>query len=142
MRVHFPSTFFIGYLSRLSPCPCSRTDAPFAQCAPRLSGESKSGSCPVHTPFCTSAMTPQPTEQCVHTERLRVTSPSAASPDAASARRIMRIDNVVATAAPPAAMPVPRRKVRRSTVRPSSAPPLFCAFAPEGWACFLTSFIA
>src|SRR5688500_11225763 len=47
MRVHLPSTFFIGYLRRLSPCPCSRTEAPLAQCAPRLSGESKSGSWPV-----------------------------------------------------------------------------------------------
>ena len=53
--------------------PCSRTDAPLAQCAPRLSGESNTGSCRVHTPFSTMASTAQPTEQCVHTVRLTST---------------------------------------------------------------------
>src|SRR6187551_191285 len=38
--VHLPPTSFIGYLSRCSPCPCSRMEAPLAQCAPRLIGES------------------------------------------------------------------------------------------------------
>jgi hypothetical protein len=36
-----------------------------AQCVPRLIGLSQAGSCPVQTPFCTSACTVQPTEQCV-----------------------------------------------------------------------------
>ena len=36
-----------------------------AQCEPRLIGESQPGSWPIHTPFATSAMTVQPTEQCV-----------------------------------------------------------------------------
>src|SRR5438067_1759091 len=67
MRVHLPSTSLVGYLSRRSPCACSRTEAPLAQCAPRLNGLSKPGSCRVHTPFCTVAMTVQPTEQWVHT---------------------------------------------------------------------------
>ena len=111
---HFPPTFFIGYLRRFSPWPCSRTEAPLAQCAPRLKGESKSGSWPVHTPFCTSAITPQPTEQCVHTERLITASPSAPAAFAASARRIMRAGSPIATAVPPAAMPVRLRNVRRS----------------------------
>ena len=47
--------------------PCSRTEAPLAQCAPRLIGESNTGSWRIHTPFSTAAMTAQPTEQCVHT---------------------------------------------------------------------------
>ena len=32
--------------------PCSRIDAPFAQCEPRLIGESNTGSWRIHTPFC------------------------------------------------------------------------------------------
>ena len=77
MRFHFPPVSFIGYLRRRTPMPCSRTAAPLAQCEPRFSGESKSGSCPVHTPFWTSAMTPQPTEQCVQTlRRISVWTPS------------------------------------------------------------------
>ncbi len=44
MRFHLPSVSFIGYCTRLSPVPCSRTEAPLAQCAPRLKGEPKSGS--------------------------------------------------------------------------------------------------
>src|SRR5216110_1679463 len=51
--------------------PCSRIEAPFAQCAPRLSGESNTGSWRTQTPFCTTASIAQPTEQCVHTERFR-----------------------------------------------------------------------
>ncbi len=68
-RCHLPLTSFIGVFSRCSPCPCSRTDAPFAQCAPRLIGDSKTGFCRVHTPFSTVASTAQPTEQCVQTVR-------------------------------------------------------------------------
>src|SRR5688572_15469530 len=69
MRCHLPATSFIGYLSRCESwvIPCSRIDAPFAQCAPRLIGESNTGSCLIHTPFCTTASIAQPTEQCVHT---------------------------------------------------------------------------
>src|SRR3954469_24673824 len=67
MRCHSPSTSFIGYLVRRSPCTNSRTEAPLAQCEPRLSGLSQAGSWPTHTPFCTSAITVQPTEQCVQT---------------------------------------------------------------------------
>ena len=77
MRFHLPPVSFIGYLRRRVPIPCSRTAAPFAQCEPRFSGESKSGSCPVHTPFCTSAITPQPTEQWVQMlRRISVATPS------------------------------------------------------------------
>src|SRR5216684_2287437 len=70
-RWYLPFTSFIGYFSRCecSVIPCSRTDAPLAQCAPRLSGESNTGSWRTHTPFCTTASMAQPTEQCVHTVR-------------------------------------------------------------------------
>ncbi len=63
--VHWPFTSFIGYFRRRSPCTSSRTDAPLAQCEPRLIGESQPGSWPIHTPLATSATTVQPTEQCV-----------------------------------------------------------------------------
>src|SRR6476646_12236833 len=64
-RCHFPPASFIGYLRRRSPETSSRTAAPFAQCEPRLIGESQLGSWPTQTPFTTSAVTVQPTEQCV-----------------------------------------------------------------------------
>src|SRR6201981_1399176 len=78
---HLPLTSFIGDFSRCecSTIPCSRTDAPLAQCAPRLSGESNTGSCRIHTPLCTTASTEQPTEQCVHTVRLVSSLPAASS---------------------------------------------------------------
>ena len=41
---YLPPTSFIGLLRRNSPWPFSRTAAPLAQCAPRLIGESKTGS--------------------------------------------------------------------------------------------------
>jgi hypothetical protein len=68
---HLPLTSFIGVFSRCecSMIPCSRTDAPLAQCAPRFSGDSNTGSCRVHTPLTTIASTAQPTEQCVQTVR-------------------------------------------------------------------------
>jgi len=64
---HLPSTSLVGYFRRLSPWPCSRIAAPLAQCAPLLNGWSKAGSWPVQTPFWTSAIMPQPTEQWVQT---------------------------------------------------------------------------
>ncbi len=94
--------------------PCSRTDAPLAQCAPRLSGESNTGSCRTHTPFCTTASMAQPTEQCVHTERLTSMLPLVSA--AASALPIMLNDNCEANAPAPAATPERFRNVRRSIV--------------------------
>jgi hypothetical protein len=94
--------------------PCSRTEAPLAQCAPRLSGESNTGSCRTHTPFCTTASMAQPTEQCVHTERLTSILPADSS--AASALPIMLNGNCEANAPAPAATPERFRKVRRSIV--------------------------
>src|SRR5690349_5189201 len=76
---HLPPVSFMGYFRRCESCvmPCSRMEAPFAQCAPRLIGESKTGSCLTHTPFSTTASTAQPTEQCVHTLRLTSVLPAA-----------------------------------------------------------------
>src|ERR1700746_295112 len=76
---HLPLTSFIGDFSRCecSIMPCSRTDAPLAQCAPRFSGESNTGSCRIHTPFCTTASIEQPTEQCVQTVRLTSVCPAS-----------------------------------------------------------------
>src|SRR5687767_5520117 len=81
---HLPATSFMGYLRRCESCvmPCSRIDAPFAQCAPRLIGESNTGSCLTHTPFCTTASIAQPTEQCVQTERFTSIWPAGALSDA------------------------------------------------------------
>src|ERR1700681_1039244 len=84
---HLPLTSLTGVLSRIefSCIPWSRTDAPFAQCAPRLSGESNTGSCRVQTPFSTVASTEQPTEQWVHTVRFTSTFEIASPSFAASA---------------------------------------------------------
>src|SRR5580693_2111749 len=43
---HLPLTSFIGDFNRCESAitPCSRTEAPLAQCAPRLMGESNTGS--------------------------------------------------------------------------------------------------
>jgi hypothetical protein len=78
---HLPSTSFIGDFSRCecSTMPCSRTEAPLAQCAPRFSGESNTGSWRIQTPFCTTASIEQPTEQCVQTVRLTSTLPVSPS---------------------------------------------------------------
>src|SRR6266480_274931 len=76
---HLPLTSFIGDFSRCecATMPCSRTEAPLAQCAPRFNGESNTGSCRIHTPFCTTASIEQPTEQCVQTVRLTSVWPAS-----------------------------------------------------------------
>src|SRR4051795_3282890 len=123
-RCHSPLTSFIGYFSRRSPWTSSRTDAPLAQCEPRLIGESQAGSWPTQTPFCTSAITVQPTEQCVQTFFLiSVGAPTIFGPASA-----LRTDpsGIRPSAAPaPAARPERRRKVRRSRTpeaRPAATP--------------------
>src|SRR5436190_3310311 len=120
MRCHLPPESFIGYFRRCDSCvmPCSRTEAPLAQCAPRLSGESNTGSCRTHTPFCTTASIEQPTEQCVHTVRFTSSLPSSAL---ASARSMMLNGNCEASAAPPTPIPERLRKPRRSMVFPATA---------------------
>src|SRR5215813_12481605 len=88
-RVHWPLTSLSGYLSRRSPETSSRTDAPLAQWEPRLIGLSQLGSWPIHTPFDTSAVTVQPTEQCVQTLLRMVTCAPAAGGGPASALRTL-----------------------------------------------------
>src|SRR5260221_2557706 len=121
MRRYLPSTSFIGYFRRCecSVMPCSRMLAPLAQCAPRLIGESNTGSWRTHTPSVTTASIEQPTEQCVHTVRLISVLPvffawACASP-------MMPSGSWLAKAAAPAVIPVPFRNARRSTVFPPSA---------------------
>src|SRR5690348_11302307 len=88
IRDHWPLASFIGYLRRRSPETSSRTEAPLAQCDPRLIGESQLGSWPTQTPFTTSAVTVQPTEQCVQMF-LRMVAPDVAMDPAASALRTL-----------------------------------------------------
>src|SRR5262245_33396106 len=115
MRVHLPATSFIGYFKRRSPWACSRAAAPLAQCAPKLKGLSQPGSWPIQTPFCTSAMMVQPTEQCVHTDFLISILPPPAVGAAASAFCTRPVASAEAAARPPMARPELRKNVRRST---------------------------
>src|SRR6266436_6257007 len=123
-RCHSPLTSFIGYFRRRSPWTSSRTDAPLAQCDPRLIGLSHAGSWPTQTPFWTSAITVQPTEQCVQMFFLiSVGAPTIFGPACA-----LRTDpsGIKPSAAPaPAARPERHRKVRRSRTpeaRPAAIP--------------------
>src|ERR1051325_3517471 len=112
---HLPPSSFTGYFRRCESCvmPCSRTEAPLAQCAPRLSGESTTGSWRTQTPFCTTASMAQPTEQCVHTVRFTSSLPSSAF---ASASPIRLKGNCDATAPAPTVTPERFRNARRSIV--------------------------
>src|SRR5215469_2928185 len=114
---HLPSTSFIGDFKRCecSTMPCSRTDAPLAQCAPRLSGESNTGSWRTQTPFWTTASIEQPTEQCVHTVRLVSILPAAGS-SLASALPMTPSGSWLANAPAPATRPERFKNVRRSSV--------------------------
>ena len=119
MRLYLPFSSFIGYLRRCESAvmPCSRIEAPLAQCAPRLIGESNTGSCRTQTPFSTTASSEHPTEQCVQTVRLTST---LAAVSAASALPSMLNGSCVATAPAPTETPERLRKVRRSIVLPST----------------------
>ena len=119
MRVHLPSTSLIGYLRRRSPCTSSRVAAPLAQCEPRLIGESQPGSWPTQTPFCTSPITVQPTEQCVQMFlRMVIATPGCGPAAAASALRTLASGKAPTAARPPTARPERRRKLRRSRAPP------------------------
>src|SRR6476660_661466 len=102
-RCHFPPVSFIGYLRRRSLCTSSRTDAPLAQCEPRLIGLSQLGSWPIHTPLETSAVTAQPTAQCVQMLLWIVTAAPCAGGGPASALRTLATGSVPSAARPPAA---------------------------------------
>src|SRR6195256_2737910 len=123
-RVHSPLTSFIGYFRRRSPCTSSRTEAPLAQCEPRLIGLSQAGSWPTQTPFCTSAITVQPTEQCVQMFFLTsVGAPTIFGPACALRTEPSGIKPIAAPA--PAARPERSKNVRRSRTpdaRPAAIP--------------------
>src|SRR5690606_9141233 len=110
-----PFTSFNGYLSRRSPWTSSRTEAPLAQCEPRLNGLSQLGSWPIHTPLETSAGTVQPTERWVQTFLIRATSAPFAGGGPASALRTLASGSAPRAATPPAPTPERRRTVRRSS---------------------------
>src|SRR6185369_46313 len=114
MRWYLPSTSFIGYFRRYSPCPCSRSAAPLAQCEPRLSGESNTGSWRTQTPFSTTASTAQPTEQWPQTVRRTTGADGVAAGSAAAAF----LTSVSCEPARPTPTPMPerRRNARRSIV--------------------------
>src|SRR4051794_11427703 len=114
MRCHCPPASFIGYFRRRSLCTISRMAAPLAQCVPRLIGLSQEGSCPVHTPFCTSAVTVQPTEQCVHTFLRSTVGSSGRGPGIVEAW--VTDERGIAPRPAKAAVPNPdlRKNVRRS----------------------------
>src|SRR4051794_10334699 len=114
-RDHWPLASFIGYFRRRSPDTSSRTDAPLAQCEPRLIGESQLGSWPTQTPLTTSAVTVQPTAQCVQM-LLRIVAPLVSGPaSAAFALRTLPSGSAPMPASAPAAIPERRRNERRST---------------------------
>src|SRR5581483_3522853 len=118
MRLHWPLASFIGYFSRRSPETSSRTEAPLAQCEPRLIGESQLGSCPIQTSLATSAVTVQPTEQCVQMFLRMVTAAPAGGGGPASALRTLTSGRLPSVAKPPATRPERRRNARRS-MRPA-----------------------
>src|SRR5688572_11393144 len=93
----------------------SRMAAPLAQCVPRLIGLSHDGSWPTHTPLTTSAVTVQPTEQCVQMFLTMVAlAPPGGRPPAAFAffTAPKLIDPTAAR--PPTVRPDRFRKARRS----------------------------
>src|ERR1700756_2157355 len=112
MRVHWPPTSFNGYFSRRSPETSSRTAAPLAQCEPLLIGLSQLGSWPIHTPLDTSAVTVQPTAQCVQMFFEMVTAAPGAAGGPASALRTLTSGKDPMAASPLAARPERRRKAR------------------------------
>ena len=114
-RFHLPPSSFIGYFTRFSPWAFSRTAEPLAQCAPRLMGESKTGSWRTHTPFSTTASTEHPTEQWVQTVRRTAVSPTFIS-FAASALPTSENGSWLAKAPAPTVRPERFRNVRRSMV--------------------------
>src|SRR6185503_303687 len=97
---------------------------PLAQCEPRLIGLSQAGSWPTQTPFCTSAITVQPTEQCVQMFFLiSVGAPTIFGPACALRTEPSGINPIAAPA--PATRPERRRNVRRSRIsdaRPAAIP--------------------
>ena len=88
-----------------------------AQCAPRLIGESNTGSWRTQTPFSTTASTAQPTEQWVQTVRLTsiLPLPTAGAADAAACAFFTSV-SCEAASPTPTPRPERRRNARRSMV--------------------------
>ena len=84
-----------------------------------LNGLSQPGSWPTQTPFLTSAMTVQPTEQCVQTDLTRV-APALSGPTAAASALRTAPGSMLAAATPPATRPDRARNLRRSTAVPAT----------------------
>src|SRR5829696_614875 len=114
IRCHWPLASFRGYFSRRSPCTISRIAAPLAQWVPRFSGLAQDGSWPVQTPFWTSAVTVQPTEQWVQMFFLMTVSTPGFGPSIAFALRTAPSWIEPTAARPPMARPERARKLRRS----------------------------
>src|SRR6516225_6257959 len=80
-------------------------------------GLSQLGSWPIHTPLATSAVTVQPTEQCVQTFlRIATWAPAGGGGPASALRRLVS-GSAPNAPRPPATRPERRRKVRRSSPR-------------------------
>ena len=109
----------------------SRTAAPLAQWVPWLIGLSQPGSCPTQTPFWTSAITVQPTEQWTQTFFLTSVVTSARTGPASALRTIARGSDATA-ARPPAASPERSRKARRLTEPPVTAASVSARFWRSG----------
>src|SRR4030081_1893209 len=110
MRVHWPPTNFIGYFSRGPPFTSSRAAAPLAPSEPLLIGLSQLGSWPIQTPLDTSAVTVQPTAQCVQMFLWMVTAAPGAGGGPAFALRTLVSGRVPKAARPLAARPERRKK--------------------------------
>ena len=107
-------------LSPISSIACSQDSrchwpSPLAQWVPRLIGLDQLGSWPVHTPFCTSAVTVQPTEQWVQMFFLISIGTPGIGALTASAFCTAPGIMVPKAARPPTARPDCFRKARRSS---------------------------
>src|SRR5437762_9110591 len=96
-------------------------------------GLSQLGSWPIHTPLETSAVTVQPTAQCVQTFLRMSTAAPGAAGGPASALRTLVNGKVPIAARPPATRPERRRKVRRSN--PLLEPPAAAPAKLVRWVC-------
>ena len=123
MRWYLPSTNFMGWRKRNSPWPCSRNAAPLAQWAPKLMGESNTGSWRTQTPFSTTASTAQPTEQWVHTVRLTSILPDPSPLLGPAAWDFFTKVSWLAAKPTPTPKPERRKKARRSMVGMAWAKP-------------------
>ena len=109
IRFHFPSSSFIGDLSRLSLITCSRAAAPFEHRLPWLIGCSNHGSMLTQVSFSTSAMKPQPTAQLPQIVLICVSFRGFSAPVAAFASLTNEGPIAINPTPIPAAVTKPRR---------------------------------